>query len=126
MDNVQPQPKKWLLVARVIAGWFASVCLLGFLWFPFDAKDVVGNAYFIATFVALTVFAVVPRKFVLQFRIPVALISVAAIVLSVPLLAQDLASPGGADYFPLVLRLLICALLIILSIEAFTEKRVAV
>jgi hypothetical protein len=122
-----PRPRKtWLLVARVFAGQFALVSFIGYLWFLTDELTPLEHAYFGFTFVALVIYAVVPTRILVPFRFLIVGISVVAIALSLPQMLQDLTAPGGADYFAVALRFIVCGLLALMSIESLRATREAV
>jgi hypothetical protein len=126
MNEAQPPQKAWLLVTRVLAGWFAVFVLTGYAWSPLDTRTPLDNAYFGVTFVALAFFAVVPPRITLRFRSIVAVVTAIAIALSVPQMYQDLTLQGGADYFALALRFIACALLAAMTAYTFKARREAV
>ncbi len=126
MEEVDRPTKKWLLVAKIVAGWFALINILGYAWFPLDSRAFFDHAYFVVTFIALAGFAVVPRRILLRFRTLIVGLAAVAIALSVPQMFQDITLQGGADYFAVVLRLIVCALLGLMSIEALRASDEAV
>jgi len=75
------------------------------------------------TVAALIFFAIVPMKLVLRFRLPLAAIAAAAVMLTCLQVPGDLTLPGGADYPAAAMRLVVCALLMVLSAQSFRSVR---
>jgi hypothetical protein len=126
MNQALPPTKTWLLVARALAGWFAFVSFLGYFWNPIDEYAPLEHAYFAFTIAALIIYALVPTKILVPYRFPAVGISVVAIAFSFPQIFQDFSVPGGADYFAIVLRLIVCALLVLISTALLRAAREAV
>jgi hypothetical protein len=114
-------------VARAAAAFFALVSALGFLWF-LGYHDSLTIAYFMTTVVALIAFAVLPRRFLASTRIGtlVTIVAVAAVATTIPQMYRDLTLINGPDHPAFVLRGVVCAIFLLMGLEALTWTRLKV
>ena len=112
-------------IARVVASYFAFVEIGGFVWFS-ESQNVQTTVYFITTFIALCIFAALPRRMLASYiiRLAIGVIGIVAIVSSIPMMIDDLKSIYEPHYPAFVLRLLVCGIAVLMVWEAkFLGKR---
>src|SRR5574341_2508225 len=107
-----------VVVSRVAAAFFAAVSALGFLWF-LGSHEPMTIAYFIATLVALVIFAAYPRRTLTFFpiRMFVLAIAIIAALTTLPQMYRDITEVGGAYYTAVGLRVLECVVFAVMAFE---------
>lgn len=111
-------------ITRVIAAYFAFVEIGGFIWF-LGSHDIHTTIYFITTFIALCVFAVLPRRLFDSriVRVIVGMSGVVAIFATIPMLVDDLNSIYEPHYLALIVRFLVCGLIFLMLWESLIYFR---